>query len=82
MRTISARPAPARQMTGEKRGIRFLKHWQVYYPGDCATWPVDIAARLVDAGLAEEIDFGKGPPPPDAEYALRYPIELSDRRDR
>lgn len=60
---------------GPTYAVRFVRTFQSYYPGDVATFPQDMARRLVAARRAEPVNvIPDGPVPEGGIFAMRYPI--------
>jgi hypothetical protein len=53
--------------------VRFIRPWDVYMPGDVASFPADAARQMVGRRVAERVNIAPGPAPDGGEYALRYP---------
>jgi hypothetical protein len=61
--------------------VRFIRRWQIYFPGDIATFPARMAAGYVNRGIAEPVQWTTSdPPPPGAIPAMRPPGEAPRRQ--
>jgi hypothetical protein len=61
---------------GVMLAVRFTRPFQVYMPGDVASFPEAMARQIVAGGAATRVNIGRGPAPEGGRYAFRYPVDL------